>query len=149
VSEGSSLSPLGRAWRAAVLLATSLGLVIGTFWGDDDNFPFGPFRMFSTTNTLDGHVDSGEIWAETASGEVFQVEWTDIGLRRAEIEGQMQRFIEDPDALRFVAEAYAHFVPDGPELVAIEFRESRQILRDGRPYGEPEVALLARWEREG
>jgi hypothetical protein len=131
--------------RGVALVAIAAGLTIGTFWGDDDNFPFGPFRMFSTTNKLDGHVDSAEVWAVTASGAEFQIEWNDIGLRRAEIEGQVPRFIEDPDALRYVADAYEHFNPDAPELVSVKLRESVQTLRDGRPHGEPVSVLLAQW----
>lgn len=122
-----------------------LGLVAGTFWGDDDNFPFGPFRMFSTTNQLDGRVDSGEVWAVDAQGREFQVEWEDIGLRRAEIEGQTPRFVEDPEALRHIAEAYAGFNPDAPEIVSVKLLESVQVLEDGRPEGEPTPVLLARW----
>lgn len=127
------------------MLGVILGLVAGTFWGDDDNFPFGPFRMFSTTNQLDGHVDSGEVWAVDAEGREFQVEWQDIGLRRAEIEGQTPRFVNDPEALRYVAEAYRTFNPDAPEIVAIKLFESVQVLEDGRPEGEPTLVLLARW----
>ena len=122
-----------------------LGLFAGTFWGDDDNFPFGPFRMFSTTNQLDGHVDSAEVWGVTAAGEEILLQWEWIGLRRAEIEGQMPRFAEDPDALRHVAEAYERFNPDGEELVAIKLRERVQMLEGGRPAGEPVIVLLAEW----
>jgi hypothetical protein len=139
------ISPAGRWARGLATLGVIAGLFAGTFWGDDDNFPFGPFRMFSTTNQLDGHVDSAEIWGVTASGEEILLEWSWIGLRRAEIEGQMPRFAEDPDALRHVATAYDHFHAEGPELVGIKLRERVQMLKDGRPDGEPVVVLLAQW----
>jgi hypothetical protein len=145
VSSPAQLSPASRRLRGFALAAVVVGLVVGTFWGDDDNFPFGPFRMFSTTNTLDGHVDAAEVWAVDVAGREFQIEWSDIGLRRAEIEGQMPRFIEDPEALRYVADAYEHFNPDAPELKVVKLRESVQILRDGRPHGEPTKVLLAQW----
>jgi hypothetical protein len=144
-SQIRSLSPAGRWLRGIALVAVVAALVVGTFWGDDDNFPFGPFRMFSTTNTLDGHVDSAEVWGVVTSGAEFEIEWSDIGLRRAEIEGQMPRFIEDPDALRYVAEAYERFNPHAPGLVSVKLRESVQTLKDGRPYGEPVSVLLAQW----
>jgi hypothetical protein len=127
------------------MFAVVAGLWAGTFWGDDDNFPFGPFRMFSTTNQLDGHVDSAEVWGVTASGEEILLQWEWIGLRRAEIEGQMPRFAEDPDALRFVADAYDHFHPEGEDLVAVKLRERVQMLEDGAPAGEPITVLLAEW----
>ena len=140
-----SISASGRWVRGLASTIVIGGLIVGTFWGDDDNFPFGPFRMFSTTNQLDGHVDAAEVWGVTSSGEEIQIEWDQIGLRRAEIEGQMPRFAEDPDALRHVATAYEHFYPEGPELVAVKLRERVQILKDGRPEGEPIVVLLAQW----
>ena len=127
------------------MLGVVLGLLAGTFWGDDDNFPFGPFRMFSTTNQLDGHVDSAEVWGVTSSGEEILLQWEWIGLRRAEIEGQMPRFAQDPEALRFVAEAYDRFHPEGEDLVGVKLRERVQMLDGGQPAGEPIVVLLAEW----
>lgn len=135
----------GRWVRGLAALGVMGGLVAGTFLGDDDNFPFGPFRMFSTTNRLDGHVDAAEVWGITTSGREILIQWNEIGLRRAEIEGQMPRFAEDPDALRHVAEAYEHFNPEGPDLVGVKLRERVQILEDGRPAGDPIVVLLAQW----
>jgi len=85
------------------------------------------------------------VWGVTASGEEILLQWEWIGLRRAEIEGQMPRFAEDPDALRFVAKAYAHFNPEAEDLVAVKLRERVQMLEDGRPKGEPIVVLLAQW----
>ena len=131
--------------RGLAMAAVIIGLFAGTFWGDDDNFPFGPFRMFSTTNQLDGHVDSAEVWGVTESGEEILLQWEWIGLRRAEIEGQMPRFAEDPEALRFVADAYHRFNPKGEELVGVKLRERVQMLEGGAPAGEPVVVLLAEW----
>ena len=45
-----NLTTRGRVTR---LGATALGLVLllaGTIWGSDDDFPFGPFRMYSTSS---------------------------------------------------------------------------------------------------
>ena len=122
-----------------------VGLLAGTFWGTDDSFPFGPMSMFSTTNQLDGHVDSAEVWGITESGEEIRIEWEWIGLRRAEIEGQQPRFEEDPDALRFLVDAYDHFYPEGEDLVGVKLIESVQTLEDGEPVGEPRPVVLAEW----
>lgn len=129
-------------------MALITGMLVGTFWGDDDNFPFGPFRMFSTTNKLDGHVDAAEVWGVTRDGKEILIEWEWIGLRRAEIEGQIPLFEKDPDLLQHVLTAYDHFNPDGPDLVGIKLRERVQWLRDGRPEGEPTIVLLSQWMEE-
>lgn len=139
------VTPTGRWVRGLGTFAVLTGLLVGTFWGDDEHFPFGPFRMYSTTNQLDGHVDAPVVWGVTESGEEIQLQWEWIGMRRAEIEGQIRRFEKDPDALRYVDEAYDHFYPEGEDLVSIKLREEVQILEDGRPVGEPLVVLLAQW----
>ena len=39
-----------------------LGLLLaGTVWGDDDAFPFGPFRMYSTRNDPNAPVISTRV----------------------------------------------------------------------------------------
>ncbi len=43
------LLPGGRAVRTVATLAVAVLLTAGTVWGNDDEFPFGPFRMFSTS----------------------------------------------------------------------------------------------------
>ena len=43
-----TLSTRGRAVRVAATAVAALLLLLGTVWGQDDDFPFGPFRMYST-----------------------------------------------------------------------------------------------------
>lgn len=121
-------------------------LVAGTAWGDDDHFPFGPFRMYSTTNELNGTVNAIRFSAVNDHGEDLQPRAQDFGMRPAEINGQVSRFRRDPSLMRHLATAYSRLHPDAAPLVEIELRYGLHRLRDGRPvsYSEEKVAT---WRR--
>jgi hypothetical protein len=138
-STGKSLRLSGTALVMALLLA-------GTFFGDDDHFPFGPFRMYSTTNELDGTVNTIRFRAVNAEGETVEPRSQDFGLRPAEINGQVARIRRQPELLSRLAETYGRLHPDRPPLVEIELRYGLHQLSNGRPiaYSEEEVATWAR-----
>lgn len=117
-------------------------LLAGTAWGDDDHFPFGPFRMYSTTNELDGTVNAIRFRATNAEGDQLEPRSQDFGLRPAEINGQVSRFRADPSLLEHLATAYSRLHPEAAPLVEIELRYGLHQLRDGRPvsYSEESVA---------
>ena len=120
----------------------AIALLAGTAWGDDDHFPFGPFRMYSTTNELDGTVNAIRFRATNAAGEQLEPRSQDFGLRPAEINGQVSRFRSDPSLLEHLATAYSRLHPEDPRLVEIELRYGLHQLEDGRPvsYSEESVA---------
>ena len=122
-------------------------LLAGTAWGDDDHFPFGPFRMYSTTNELDGTVNAIRFRATNADGEVLEPRSQQFGMRPAEINGQVGRFRRDPALMAHLAAAYSRLHPEAPPLVEIELRYGLHQLRDGRPvsFSEEEVAT---WRRD-
>ncbi|MBK5229531.1 MAG: hypothetical protein JJE05_13625 [Actinobacteria bacterium] len=141
------LSASGRRVRLTVALLFLLVLVVGTFFGDDDSFPFGPFRMYSTRNSLDGFVNSPEFVGITTDGEEVPVSFQVLGLRRAEVEGQITRMVEDPDLLGLLAEAKEELDPGAPELVELRLYLRVTDLEDGYPAGET-VELLSTWKRD-
>jgi hypothetical protein len=129
------LSPAGRRWRlvaAGVVLAL---LLAGTLWGDDDEFPFGPFRMYSTRADPDASVVSTRTVGLTGSGEEIGLSGGEVGLRRAEFEGQLPRITEEPELLGLLADAYAEAHPSAPELVSVQVVQRRFELVDGRRTG--------------
>lgn len=142
------LTARAKMTRLALTVLFILGLLWGTAWGDDDNFPFGPFRMYSTTSKLDGVVRSAALEARFADGttEMVPISPRNFGLRRAEIEGQLDRFIADPSRLSYVAEAYTNRHPDNPEIVALHLMHELTDLEGGRPVGTS-FRVLAEWER--
>ncbi|MBN1093648.1 hypothetical protein JKP75_14440 [Blastococcus sp. TML/M2B] len=130
------LSPSGRRRRlSAVLIVLGL-LLAGTVWGDDDAFPFGPFRMYSTRNDPNAPVISTRAVGVTAAGEEIKLSGGQVGLRRAEFEGQIQRLRAHPELLGLLADAWTEDHPDAPELVAVQVVHRKFGLSDGRPTGD-------------
>lgn len=136
----------GRALRMTMTVLVLAALLAGTAWGDDDHFPFGPFRMYSTTNDLDGTVNAIRFRAIDADGVHLEPRSQDFGMRPAEINGQVARFRAAPSLLEHLATAYARLHPDAAPLIEIELRYGLHQLRDGRPvsYSEESVAT---WRR--
>jgi hypothetical protein len=139
------VTAVGRRLRLVVAATLVALLVTGTLVGQDEDFPFGPFRMYATRQRLDGRTSWYRIEAVTASGEVVFVPGAAYGLRRAELEGQIPRFVDDPAMLGELAVAYAARRPDEPSLVEIRLVRRSQQLADGRPVGEPTDEDVAEW----
>ncbi len=142
------LSPTGRALRLAVAFVVIGLLLAGTFFGDDDHFPFGPFRMYSTSNELNAPVRDTRIRAINAEGEEFPLGVGSTGLRRAEFEGQVHRFEENPELLSYVAEAYHRRHPDAPPLVQISIVVVWHEVRDGLATGNRTEEVIVTWHAE-
>src|SRR3954471_23786470 len=102
-----TLTTRGRAVRVAVTALGAILLLLGTVWGQDDDFPFGPFRMYSTAPDPDGDAPDTRVEAVDATGRTVVLTERNSGLRRAEIEGQQKTYEENPARLRQVALAYA------------------------------------------
>ncbi|HWC66785.1 MAG TPA: hypothetical protein VG478_01860, partial [Acidimicrobiales bacterium] len=113
------MTAVGRRLRMALAAGVVTLLLAGTFVGQDDDFPFGPFRMYATRQRLDGRTSWYRIEAVTATGEAVFVPGAAYGLRRAELEGQIPRFVADPALLGELAVAHAARRPDAPALVEI------------------------------
>lgn len=138
---------VGRAGGIARLAATAavLALVLaGTVWGQDSAFPVGPFRMFSTRDDPNAVIRVTRIDGVLAGGARVTITGTETGLRRAEVEGQLARFVADPDLLAAVAAAYARRHPDAPALARIEIVQREHLLTDGRANGYRDT-ILAGW----
>jgi hypothetical protein len=130
------LSPAGRLRRLLASFIALALLLVGTVWGDDDSFPFGPFRMYSTRNDPDAPVISTRVVGLTAAGEEVRLSAGQVGLRRAEFEGQVDRIRANPELLGLVADSFAESHPSAPDLVSVEFVQRRYELADGKPTGE-------------
>ncbi len=132
--------------RRTVGFVVGLGrLGAGTAVGQDDHFPFGPFRMYSTADDPDGRVLSTYLQAVDADGQVVpRVGEAHIGMRRAEYEGQLSRVVEQPEVLAELAEVFAVRHPDRPEWVELSVVRTAYELVDGVPQGET-AEVLATW----
>jgi hypothetical protein len=124
--------------RFAVAGALLCLVLAGTIWGSDDDFPAGPFRMYATAARTTGNVRTAELWGVRADGVRVLLEAHDVGLRRAELEGQLPRFRAEPDLLAALAR---------PEYVEIRLEERVRPVVDRRVSGEERRVLIASWHR--
>ncbi|GAA1663994.1 hypothetical protein GCM10009830_06900 [Glycomyces endophyticus] len=134
--------------RVSITMVVLALVTATTFWGADDFFPFAPFKMYSFSKELDGWAGSTRVEAVNEEGERFSLTERITGFRRAELEGQKGRFIDDPELLRFIAEAYENTNPEKPEIVTVEIIERRYRLEDGHQTGEVIEVVEATWTRE-
>lgn len=136
---------VGTAWRLAVTGGVLVLVATGTVWGQDSAFPFGPFRMYSTRNDPNAPVVTTQIEAVTVDGgRRITISGTETGLRRAEVEGQLKRFVQEPELLATVAAAYERRHP-GDRLARVEVVRRDHPLRAGRATGEERATVLTTW----
>lgn len=156
--EGASPRPdpavtrLGAGARRRRSVATSVVVALllgGSAVGTDDWFPVGPFRMFTNRANPSGRVRVVTVEAVDAAGRARTIRPGDVGLRHAELEGQLARFSAEPPLLGAVAEAYASVHPDRAPLVSLELRERVRRLEDDVLSDEVQERTVARWERRG
>lgn len=142
------LSSAGRRVRMLATAVVLAMLVAGTFLGQDDHFPFGPFRMYSIRNKHDGKVRGAVMEVVDAEGRAAAVEIRSdqVGLRRAEIEGQLDRFERDPSLLRHLVHAYEELHPSERIAVLRLYYETTR-LANGQ-VGPVTRTLVAEWRRE-
>ncbi|MCW2571060.1 MAG: hypothetical protein JWO88_1118 [Frankiales bacterium] len=141
------LTAAGRRWRLAITVVVLALLLAGTLVGQDDAFPFGPFRMYATRDAPNGLVLSTRVEAVDATGRVLVVPDSATGLRRAEIEGQVARFRADPALLGEISRAHSRLHPSQPAYDEVRVVERRYRLEDSRPTGEQTDQVVAQWHR--
>jgi hypothetical protein len=130
------------------LAATALGallLLLGTFWGQDDDFPFGPFRMYSTAPDPNADAPDTRVEGVDTTGRTIVLTEANSGLRRAEIEGQQQAYIDDPARLSRVADAYAEKSPGAAPLSTVRIVIRWEGIEHSRPTGTSRDEIIATW----
>ena len=138
------MTTTARRVRSIATFAVAVALLAGTIWGEDDHFPFGPFRMYSTTTTREVTVIRFRGIAE--DGTRLELRSQSFGLRPAEMQGQIARF-SDVDALvAHLVEAYDNLSPEGPRLRELRLVFGRHRLSGGRPVAYAEETLGV-WRR--
>jgi hypothetical protein len=142
------LTPAGRAARLAATAVVLVLLLAGTLWGTDDHFPFGPFKMYAGRAAPDGEVHSTRVVGMTEAGEEVRLSGGQVGLRRAEFEGQLPRLERQPELLGLLAESYAERNPDAPDLVSVRVVTRSFELRDGEQTGAYEDMVRVEYPLE-
>ncbi|WP_018351517.1 hypothetical protein [Longispora albida] len=136
------LSPAGRRTRLAATGAGAALLLLGSLLGQDDAFPFGPMRMYATTDRLDAPIRDTRVEAVDAAGRAVTLTERNTGFRRAEVEGQLGR---NTAMLPALAEAYARRQPGEPSLDRISVVVRWHELRGGRPTGQYREETVVTW----
>ena len=134
-----------RSWRLAVSTLVVVLLAVGTFWGSDDDFPFGPLRMYATSTNPSGRVGLTAVYGTTADGDDVKISPTALGLRGAELEGQLPRLIDHPELLGALARTYHDRFPDEPEFVHVRLQRNYKELEDGVVVGRHSI-VVAEWD---
>lgn len=129
-------------------VSTGLGILLyGTVWGTDDMFPFGPLVQFAFSVDPNGEIRSTFIEADTDGGELVRVPLSleGVGIKRAEIEGQLTKIVADPSLLQAVANAQQARNPQQPQYERLYLRQKVTELVDGAP-DDVWVETLAVWD---
>jgi hypothetical protein len=136
------VAPIGVRSRAIRMTATAVAaatLLAGTLFGQDSDFPFGPFRMYATRDDPNGVVRILEVQIVDADGSLVDVTNTPGAPRRAELEGRIADLRSHPALVSALVPSYIGGHPDAVELRLV-WQDYR--LRDGRAQPpEPEVLV--------
>jgi hypothetical protein len=142
-----TLSPRARLVRVLLSGVVLVLLLFGTFWGEDDLFPFGPFKMYAGTSHLNDPVPLMKFEATTESGEEIEMRAAAFGLRPAEVEGQLDRVASNEALLTGMVRAYEDNHPDDAALISFRVKRGIFDMEDGRPVGYSEE-VIAEWHRD-
>lgn len=144
------LGTAAKAVRAVVVLALVGLFCAGSLIGNDDWWPFSPWRMFSTSQAATGSVISTGIEVQTAGapGQWVPAPLTpeNTGLNRAEIEGRIPQITADPSRLGTLARSHARLRPETPAWTALRVVRRQIVVVDRKPTGEVRTQVLAQWE---
>ena len=130
-AEEVRLSPRARMVRLVVASAILALTLVGTVVSSDEAFPFGPPRMYATRADPDAPVSSTRVVGLTEDGTEVPLSGGEVGLRRAEFEGQVPRLVDNPELLGLLATTFAANHPQAPPLRAVAIIVRRYELDDG------------------
>jgi hypothetical protein len=136
---------LGRRIRVVVAIVVAGLVLYGTVWGQDDLFPFGPFRMYATADKLNSPVADTHFQIVDKTGATIELTEVNTGIRRAEIEGQLGRFRTNPSLLRIIDDAYVTLNPAAPAAVRVQIIIRWYALKNGTETGTYTTQTVATW----
>jgi hypothetical protein len=137
----------GQAVRLVVVLVAAMALLAGSIWGSDDDFPFGPFRMFAGVNAPNEPAPDPRVEGVDATGATIELNEHNAGLRRAEVEDNENEYIAHPDRLSLIADAYHARNPIAPTFVRVTLIMRWHEIRHSAATGRWHDQALAVWVR--
>jgi hypothetical protein len=145
------LGPVARSWRLLLLAALTALFLAGSLKGNDTAWPFGPWRMFSTSQAPTGSVIALAIQVES-SPDAWHDQGIDpsvVGLNRAEVEGRIQQILVTPTMLGTLAKSHSRLQPHAQPWVGVRVVRRNTVIVGGRPTGEVDSTVLASWSPSG
>lgn len=139
----AAMTTAGRRARLVAVVVVLAAVSLGSWRGSDHDFPFGPFRMYATSGRVNGAVRTASLVGVVA-GQRFTIQPEALGLRRAELEGQYDRFRHDPRLLARLAAAYQR---DGVRLDELRLVQRVRLIRDRRRVPGSTGKVIAVWRR--
>ena len=143
----NALSARGRWIRVAATVICGVLLLGGTLYGVDDDFPFGPFRMYATAPDPNGDAKDTYVEGTDVDGHTVQITEGNSGIRRAEIEGQEGAYVATPSRLADIAAAYAQHTPGAAPLREVRIVVRWHGIEHARPTGTYHDQVIATWTR--
>jgi hypothetical protein len=143
----AQLTPRGRVARVLVTAIGAALLLAGTVWGSDDDFPFGPFRMYAGVNGPNEPAPDTRVEGTDRTGRRVVLNERNAGVRRAEIEGQEHAYVADPLRLARIADSYQRMNPGAPPLVRVALVVRLHEIRNSAATGRWHDDVRAVWER--
>ncbi len=137
-----------RAWRVVVLAALTAVFVTGSVVGQDDWWPFSPWRMFSTSQAPTGAVIAMALEVRTGTDPTWvaaAITPETVGLNRAEVEGRSGQIVADPSLLATLAASHTRLRPSAPAWTGVRLVRHETVVVDRRPTGEVRTTEIARW----
>ncbi len=135
------------AWRMVVLGLGVLVITAVTLFGSDRTWPFAPMGQYAFSVPDNGEIHSPGIEGQTMSGEIVRLPLSTggVGIRRAEIEGQIPLLIEQPYRLQAIAVQIKARHPQWPAYQQIRLVDDVTYLRNGT-LDRTEHKILATWQ---
>ncbi|MDQ3783435.1 MAG: hypothetical protein M3360_00845 [Actinomycetota bacterium] len=139
---------LTRRSRRGRVVATSIiamALVAGSVAGEDDHFPFGPFRMYAVTTKPTGKASSLRLEGVIGKAERRVLRIAEVGMRRAELQTQLVFYGEE--ILPHLAAAYRRLHPDESAVGELRIVYLTYRLEGGATVGDPTSRTAVIWRR--
>jgi hypothetical protein len=138
------LGPVGLAARLVVTAVVVVTVALGTLVGNDGWWPFAPMSQYAFSVRNDGLINSPTMEALTTDGQRVRVALSKdgIGMERAEVEGQLGRFVENPSLMQNIAVLHRRRQPHETPYAVI-YLVNRQTRIEGERVET--TTTLAEW----
>ena len=140
------LGAASLAWRSVLLLIGVVLVVRGTLFRQDADWPFAPMSQFAFRTGPNDAIHSTFLEARNTADQVMviPISRTQVGIARAEIEGQLPDIVREPSLLGDLAVSYRRLHPGEPPLEQLWLRDRVTDLYKGRAVGV-HIDLIVGW----